>query len=122
MIATWTLGLIRRQPGRLLGTATGVAAAVALLACLGSFLAAAQSAMTARAAVQSPSTGRSKCNQTARHPACWTGAGRPHVVAASPVGFAQSSGLSATGAGSIRTTGPQRYWGSRRLTATPGPP
>ncbi|MDT5242229.1 MAG: putative transport system permease protein, partial [Mycobacterium sp.] len=50
MIATWTLGLIRRQPGRLLGTAAGVAAAVALLACLGSFLAAAQSAMTARAA------------------------------------------------------------------------
>ena len=36
------LGLLRRRPGRLAATAAGIAAAVALLACLGSFLAAAQ--------------------------------------------------------------------------------
>jgi len=50
MITTWTSGLLRRQPFRLLGSAAGIAAAVALLACLGSFLVAAQNAMTARAA------------------------------------------------------------------------
>jgi putative ABC transport system permease protein len=112
MIATWTLGLIRRQPGRLLGTAAGIAAAVALLACLGSFLAAAQSAMTARAAGAVAVDWQVEVQPNGSIPAVLdTVRAAPHVVAATPVGFARSSGLSATGAGSIRTTGPAMVLG-----------
>ena len=49
MIRIWLPALVRRQPGRLLGAATGVAIAVALLASLGAFLAHAKSSMTGRA-------------------------------------------------------------------------
>ena len=112
MIATWTLGLIRRQPGRLLGTAAGIAAAVALLACLGSFLAAAQSAMTARAAGAVAVDWQVEVQPNGSTPAVLdTVRTAPHVLAASPVGFARSSGLSATGAGGIRTTGPATVLG-----------
>ncbi len=49
MIRLWLAGLLRRQPARLLAAASGVGVAVALLACLGSFLASAQATMTDRA-------------------------------------------------------------------------
>jgi putative ABC transport system permease protein len=112
VIATWTSGLVRRQPYRLLGSATGIAAAVALLACLGSFLVAAQSAMTARAAAAvavdwqvevQPSGDPTTVLDTVR--------ATPGVRVASPVGFAHSSGLSSTGAGGTRTTGPAMVLG-----------
>ena len=45
----WVGGLLRRRPGRLLGTAAGIAVAVALLASLGAFLAHSQATMTDRA-------------------------------------------------------------------------
>ncbi|MCP9276466.1 FtsX-like permease family protein [Mycolicibacterium arenosum] len=45
----WLTGLLRRRPIRLLGTAVGVAVAVAMLASLGAFLARSQSTMTERA-------------------------------------------------------------------------
>ena len=38
MIRTWTLGLLLRRSGRMAATALGIAAAVALLCCLGIFL------------------------------------------------------------------------------------
>jgi putative ABC transport system permease protein len=95
-----------------MGTAAGIAAAVALLACLGTFLSAAQSAMTARAAgtvvvdwqveVQ-PAGSASVVLDTVR--------GTPHVRSASPVAFGQSSGLSTTSAGNTRTTGPATVLG-----------
>ena len=47
---TWLGGLLRRRLGRLLGAATGIAVAVALLASIGSFLSASKATMTARAA------------------------------------------------------------------------
>ncbi|HET6242565.1 MAG TPA: hypothetical protein VFD99_11325, partial [Arthrobacter sp.] len=50
MISIWLRGLRIRRSGRLLGTAAGIAVAVALIASLGSFLTAAQASMTARAA------------------------------------------------------------------------
>ncbi|MDT5150137.1 MAG: putative transport system permease protein [Mycobacterium sp.] len=112
MITAWTLGLLRRQPGRLLGAAAGIAAAVALLACLGSFMAAAQSAMTARAAAAvvvdwqvevQPGGSPSAVLDTVR--------ATPHVQTASLVAFGQSSGLSTTNAGSTRTTGPATVLG-----------
>jgi putative ABC transport system permease protein len=112
VIATWTLGLLRRRFGRLAATASGVAAAVALLACLGSFLAAAQASMTARAArgvvidwqveVQ-PGAAQGSAFDAVR--------ATPGVLAALPVGFAQSTGLVAASAGSTQTTGPAKVLG-----------
>ncbi len=112
MIATWTLGLLRRRSGRMAATAIGIAAAVALLSCLGIFMSAAQASMTARAAraiavdwqveVQ-PIVPLSSVTDAVRS--------TPHVQAALPVGFAHSSGLSASGGGSTRTTGPAMVLG-----------
>jgi putative ABC transport system permease protein len=107
VIATWTLGLLRRRPGRLAATAAGIAAAVALLACLGSFLAAAQGSMTARAAASvsidwqvevQPNAQPSTVVDTVRS--------APGVKAALPVGFANSTGFVAHTSGSTQTTGP----------------
>ena len=112
MIATWTLGLLRRRRGRLAATAAGIAAAVALLACLGSFLAAAQGSMTARAIrsvtvdwqveVQ-PDTQPSTVVDTVRS--------APNVQAALPVGYAHSTGFVAQTGGSTQTTGPAMVLG-----------
>ena len=112
MIATWTLGLLRRRRGRLAATAAGIAAAVALLACLGSFLAAAQGSMTARAIrsvtvdwqveVQ-PDTQPSTVLDTVRS--------APNVQAALPVGYAHSTGFVAQTGGSTQTTGPAMVLG-----------
>src|SRR6185437_12246834 len=107
MIATWTLGLLRRRRGRLAATAAGIAAAVALLACLGSFLAAAQGSMTTRAVASvtvdwqvevQPDAQPSSVLDTVRS--------APHVHAALPVGFAHSTGFIAQTSGSTQTTGP----------------
>jgi len=49
MIIAWVGGLLRRRTGRLTATALGIALAVALVAALGSFLAASKSTMTDRA-------------------------------------------------------------------------
>src|SRR6478672_12755746 len=112
MIATWTLGLLRRRRGRLAATAAGIAAAVALLACLGSFLAAAQGSMTARAIrsvtvdwqveVQ-PDTQPSTVLDTVRS--------APNVQAALPVRYAHSTGFVAQTGGSTQTTGPAMVLG-----------
>jgi putative ABC transport system permease protein len=112
MIATWTLGLLRRRSGRMAATAIGIAAAVALLSCLGIFLSAAQASMTARAArtiavdwqveVQPTATASFVMDQVRS---------TPHVLAALPVGFAHSSGLSASDGDSTRTTGPAMVLG-----------
>jgi putative ABC transport system permease protein len=107
MIAIWTLALLRRRRGRLALTAAGIAAAVALLACLGSFLAAAQGSMTDRAihgvAVDwqvelQPGAELSTVLSTVQT--------APGVRAALPVGFAHSSGLTAQTSTSTQTTGP----------------
>src|SRR3954452_702416 len=107
VIATWTLGLLRRRPGRLAATAAGIAAAVALLACLGSFLAAAQGSMPARAVASvsvdwqievQPNAQTSTVVDTVRS--------APGVNAALPVGFANSTGFVAQTSGSTQTTGP----------------
>ena len=50
LTVTWLDGLVRRRRGRLLGAATGIAVAVALLASIGSFLSASKATMTTRAA------------------------------------------------------------------------
>src|SRR4051794_18305839 len=112
VIATWTLALLRRRRGRLAATAAGIATAVALLACLGGSLSAAQGSMTARAIrsvtidwqieVQpdgQPSTALDPVQSTAG------------VRATLPVGFAHSTGLIAQSGGSTQTTGPAMVLG-----------
>jgi putative ABC transport system permease protein len=106
VISLWTFGLLRRRFGRLAATAAGVAAAVALLACLGSFLDSAQNTMTERATrtvvvdwqveVQ-PGASLATVLDTVQR--------APHVRAALPVGFARSSGLTAANDGMSRMTG-----------------
>ncbi len=106
MIRVWLAGLFRRRWGLLLGTTVGVGAAVALIACLGAFLADSQATMTDRA-VRSVTVdwqvelGPSANGQTAR-----LVAGSPGVRASVPVDFAHIAGLSATAGSSTRTTGP----------------
>ncbi len=112
MITTWTSGLLRRQPFRLSGSAAGIAAAVALLACLGSFLVAAQNAMTARAAAAVAVDWQVEVQPTG-DPSTVLAAVRatPGVRAGSPVGFAHASGLRNAAAESTRTTGPAMVLG-----------
>ena len=107
MLTTWTRGLLVRRPGRLAATAAAVAAAVALLACLGSFLAAAQSSMTDRAA-RSVAVDWQIEVQPDANPATVldTVTATPQVRSALPVGFAHTSGFTATGGGTTQTTGP----------------
>ena len=100
-------GLVTRRTAALGATVAGVAIAVALLASLGSFLAAAQASMTVRAASGVAVDWQVQVAQGA-DPAAVTALTRsaPGVTRALPVGFAQSSGLNATTHGSSQTTGP----------------
>jgi putative ABC transport system permease protein len=112
VILTWTQGLFRRRWGRLAAAAAGIAAAVALVACLGSFLAAAQGSMTARA-LRSVAVDWQVEVQPGIQPATILDTVRstPGVNAALPVGFAHSAGFVAQTTGSTQTTGPAMVLG-----------
>ena len=104
---TWLRGLLRHHPARLAAGAAGVAVAVALLACLGSFLAASKQTMTRRAAADVAVDWQVEAQPGADPGAVLAGVrALPRVRAALPVGFAASSGFEATVAGSTQTTGP----------------
>lgn len=108
MIRTWATGLVRRRGSRLAGTAAGVALAVALLAALGSFLAGAQASMTTRAVRgvtvdwQVAGADTAGLLRALHH--------TPGVRHAEPVGYATTTGLTATTAAAAgattQTTGP----------------
>jgi len=106
VITTWVEGLIRRQTGRLLATAVGVAVAVALLASLGVFLAASRGSMTARA-VRAVAVDWQVQVAPGADPGAVLGLVRATsgVRVAVPVRYAQVDGLSATAGGTIQTTG-----------------
>ncbi|GHJ43400.1 hypothetical protein Cs7R123_07420 [Catellatospora sp. TT07R-123] len=106
MITLWLRGLLRHRPGRTAGAATGVAAAVALLACLGMFLAGSQASMTARAAARiavdwqvqvTPGSDPAAVRQAV--------AAQPGTVTTAAVGYATVPGLSATTASTNHRTG-----------------
>ncbi|MFI1183514.1 FtsX-like permease family protein [Streptomyces sp. NPDC020799] len=107
MIRIWLAGLLRRRGGRLLGVAAGVATAVALLAALGGFLGATRATMTAQSVrgvvtdwqVQVASGADARSVLT-------TVRGTPGTRAALPVGYADTSGLSAIAGRTHQTTGP----------------
>ena len=104
---TWIRGLAARRPAGLGATAVGVAIAVALLASIGAFLASSKATMTKRASatvgvdwqVETQTGGDSATVLSST-------SSTPGVLAALPVGFAQSSGFTATTGGSTQVTGP----------------
>ena len=107
MTGLWLAGLLHRQRARLLGAAAGIAVAVALIASLGSFLASSQATMTDRAARSVVVDWQVQLTPGAdtAATAATIDAG-PGVASTLPVGFAQTSGLSASTGSSTQTTGP----------------
>jgi putative ABC transport system permease protein len=106
MIRIWLIALVRRRAGRLLATGVGVTAAVALVAALGSFLAASEATMTARATRTVPVDWQVE-TQPGADPAqvLAATATAPLVNVALPVGFATLPGLTAVQGGATQTTG-----------------
>ena len=102
---TWLRGLLVRRPGRLAETAAGVAVSVALLASIGLFLSASKATMTQRAVARVPVDWQVE-TQAGADPAAVlsTTATSSGVKAAVPVGYASTTGASATGE-SARTIG-----------------
>ena len=106
-VLTWLGGLLAHRRARLASTALGVAAGVALLASIGTFLSSTTAKMTARATQQvavdwqveaQPGAGAASVLRAVRR--------QPSVRAALPVGFAPTGGLEATSGGSTQSTGP----------------
>ncbi|MDQ1464176.1 MAG: putative transport system permease protein [Actinomycetota bacterium] len=95
-----------------MAAALGVAAAVALLASLGTFLAASKSAMT-RQAIQRVAVDWQVQAQQGADPGHVLDVTRhdPHVKAAEPVLFADTTGLQTTIAGTTLSTGPGKIVG-----------
>lgn len=105
MTWTWLLGLARRRAGRLTAVAAGIAIAVALLASLGAFLAASKASMTRRAAADVTVDWQAQLAPGADLASVLaTVASAPGVSRALPVGFAQTTGLAATGSAAGATT------------------
>ncbi|MDX6706274.1 MAG: putative transport system permease protein [Solirubrobacteraceae bacterium] len=109
---TWLSGLLAHRRGRLLSTAAGVAVAVALLACIGTFLSATSAKMTSRAVSRVGVDWQVEAHNGAK-PADVLAKVRsqPGVRRALAVSFAATTGLSATSGGSTQQTGPGRVVG-----------
>ncbi|MGY1496757.1 FtsX-like permease family protein [Streptomyces sp. QTS52] len=107
MITAWAGGLARHRIGRLLAAVAGIALAVALVAALGSFLTASKATMTQRA-VRSVAVDWQVEVQPGADPNTVGSLVRstPGTRAALPVGFARTTGFTATVGGSTQTTGP----------------
>ncbi len=107
MTGTWLAGLLRHRGGRLAMTATGVALAVALIAALGTFLAASKATMTARATRSVAVDWQVEVTPGADPTAALAAVkAAPGVTDALAVGFARTGGFGATTAGTTQTTGP----------------
>jgi putative ABC transport system permease protein len=108
----WLVGLLRRRTIRLAGAVIGVAVAVALLGSLGAFFASSKAHMTREAAagvvvdwqVQlAPGADPASAGRVI--------AASPGVVRSLPVGYADTTGLTASTGGTVQTTGPGQVLG-----------
>jgi putative ABC transport system permease protein len=111
-ILTWLWGLLKRRPVRLAGAVAGVAVAVALLGSLGAFFAASKAHMTRQAAAGvivdwqvQIAPGASLASATRMI------AATPGVIRSMPVGYAPTTGLTASAGGTVQTTGPGQVLG-----------
>src|SRR5258706_82986 len=111
-ILTWLTGLLRHRAARLAGSILGVAMTVALLGSLGVFFAASKAQMTRQALagvvvdwqVQlAPGAAGASAGRAI--------AGAPGVVKSLPVGYASTTGLTATAGGTTQVTGPGKVLG-----------
>ncbi len=107
MSLIWLRGLLTQRAGRLLAAATGIGIAVALLASLGAFFTASKATMTSRAIASVAVDWQVEVQaNTAPSDVLKALNADSGTVAALPVGFAQTTGLKATTAGTTQTTGP----------------
>ncbi|MCZ1005535.1 hypothetical protein O1L68_00685 [Streptomyces lydicus] len=122
VIRIWLNGLLRRRGGRLLAVAAGVATAVALLAALGGFLGATHATMTAQSVRATVVDWQVQAANPADVPQVLnTVHHTPGTRAALPVGYASTSGLSATAGGTSQTTGPGSVLGLPPATVRRSP-
>jgi putative ABC transport system permease protein len=109
---SWLRGLIAHRRGRVLSTALGVAVGVALLASIGTFLSATTSQMTGRAIARVPVDWQVEAQGAAKPSDVLAAVGRqPGVTSALPVGYAATTGLTATSGGSTQQTGAGKVLG-----------
>src|SRR5258706_6196185 len=111
-ILTWLTGLLRHRAARLAGSVLGVAMTVALLGSLGVFFAASK-AQVARQGLGglvvdwevqlAPGAAAASAGRAI--------AGAPGVVKSLPVGYASTTGLTATAGGTTQVTGPGKVLG-----------
>ncbi len=107
LLLLWLRGLVVNRLARTLGTAAGVAVAVALLMSIGSFLAASQATMTKRAVATVAVDWQVEAQPGADANVLLAGVrSQPGVILALPVGYANSTGLTATTGGTTQSTGP----------------
>ena len=109
---TWIQGLLAHRRGRLLATGAGVAVGVALIASIGTFLSATTAKMTERAIARVPVDWQVEGQGTVSSAHLLAQVKKyPGVREALPVGFADTTGLTATAGGTVQSTGPGKVLG-----------
>ena len=106
LIFSWTASLLRRRPTILVGTMIGVGLALALLACLGSFIDSSVKTMTSRAVAGLPIEWQLLLHSRADEDAVQTAVrqAEPHAVM-DMVGYADVPSLEAKTGETVQTTG-----------------
>ncbi len=108
----WASALFRRQSARIVGTAIGIAIAVALIATLAGFVADAEATMTRRAVADvaidwqvqlAPGTNSQSAVDELKH--------APGVTQAVSVGYFDTPGIEAKTGNTVQTTGPGKVLG-----------
>jgi putative ABC transport system permease protein len=106
MIALWIRGLALHRPGRLLGTAAGVAAAVALIVALGSFIFVSAHQLTRRALESLPVDWQIELLPGADEGAVAASARKAApLLQLETVGYAEIAAFEANTGGTVQTTG-----------------
>src|SRR5215472_9886534 len=112
MLAIWLNGLLRRRLDLILGSAAGVALAVALLALLGAFLVTSGRRMTARSIAAVPVDWQIQLAPGADVKLAIDTLGQAAAYRKlEPVGYADAAGFAAHTGGTVQKTGPGKVLG-----------